>query len=373
MPSVERGCLVIADIAGYSKYLAGVELEHSQDVLADLINTVVSQMRGLMHLAKLEGDAVFCYVHDDDADGSMLLAMVQSCYNAFTKRVQLIDRHTTCECNACRLIPMLTLKFVIHHGEYLIHEIAGSRELVGRDVIVTHRLLKNAVTPTTGIRGYAMASEPCVRHFGIDPAALGLIEHVEVYDDVGEVRGYVMDLGAAYQAEQERHVVYLGPEDGFTVAEFELPAPPAIVWDYITTPAKRMLWQVDTVRLDEKSPAGVRGTGTRNHCVHGEFEVHEEILDWKPFRYFTDRSVLPMGSAIFTTEFSGSAGGTRTNVVIRMRPEGSPEQVAMMEHMLPEVRKMYDVGMQSLTGLLTNVVAAAQERAESLTTEPLTT
>jgi len=67
MATVERGCLVIADIAGYTKYLAGVELEHSQDVLADLINTVVSQMRGLMHLAKLEGDAVFCYVHDDDA------------------------------------------------------------------------------------------------------------------------------------------------------------------------------------------------------------------------------------------------------------------------------------------------------------------
>lgn len=27
----ERGCLVIADITGYTEYLAGSELEHAQD------------------------------------------------------------------------------------------------------------------------------------------------------------------------------------------------------------------------------------------------------------------------------------------------------------------------------------------------------
>lgn len=368
MATIERGCLVIADIAGYTKYLAGVELEHSQDVLADLINTVVSQMRGLMHLAKLEGDAVFCYVHDDDADGSMLLAMVQSCYNAFAKRLQVIDRHTTCECNACRLIPTLNLKFLIHHGEYLIHEIAGSRELVGRDVIVAHRLLKNSVTATTGFHGYAMVTEPCMRHFGIDPSAMGLIEHVQIYDDVGEIRGYVMDLESRWKEEQERHAVYIGPDDGVTIAEFELPAPPAIVWDYITTPGKRMLWQTDTLRVDENTPGGVRGIGTKNHCVHGDFAVDEEILDWKPFRYYTDRTVLPIGSAVFTAELAGSADGTRTKVTLRARPEGGPEQVAKVEQMLPTIRHFYDISMQTLSALLTNVVAAAQERAESLTT-----
>lgn len=47
MPAVERGCLAIGDITGYTKYLAGVELEHSQDVLADLMGVVVGQMRGV--------------------------------------------------------------------------------------------------------------------------------------------------------------------------------------------------------------------------------------------------------------------------------------------------------------------------------------
>ena len=37
----EKACLVIADICGYTGYLAGVELDHAQDILADLVSTVV--------------------------------------------------------------------------------------------------------------------------------------------------------------------------------------------------------------------------------------------------------------------------------------------------------------------------------------------
>jgi len=36
--------------------------------------------------------------------------------------------------------------------------------------------------------------------------------------------------------------------------------------------------------------------------------------------------------------------------------------------MMPQIRDMYDVSLRSLSALLTNVQAAAQERAESLTT-----
>ena len=50
-------CFLIADISGYTSYLAGVELDHAQDILADLIGTVVTALRPNFRLAKLEGDA----------------------------------------------------------------------------------------------------------------------------------------------------------------------------------------------------------------------------------------------------------------------------------------------------------------------------
>ena len=68
----EPACLVIADIAGYSGYLAGVELDHAQDILADLIDTVVRALRPAFKLAKLEGDAAFVWVATETVDGPAL-------------------------------------------------------------------------------------------------------------------------------------------------------------------------------------------------------------------------------------------------------------------------------------------------------------
>ena len=62
LPKPEPACLVIADISGYTGYLAGVELDHAQDILADLIDTIVGALRPPFQLSKLEGDAAFVYL-----------------------------------------------------------------------------------------------------------------------------------------------------------------------------------------------------------------------------------------------------------------------------------------------------------------------
>ncbi len=355
MATVERGCLAIGDITGYTKYLAGVELEHSQDVLADLMGVVVTQMRGLLHLAKLEGDAVFCYDHEGEASGAMLLTMVESCYVAFARRLQHIRLRTTCECDACRLIPQLNLKFLTHFGQYAVHEVAGSRELLGRDVIVAHRLLKNSVTQTTGLRGYALFTQPCVQRFALDPAALGMAVHTETYEDVGAVTGYVFNLEARWQAEQQRRAVYIAPDEGATIAEFELPAPPALAWDYLTSPGKRPLWQVDTARVDQHNPQGTPGVGTTNHCVHGAYAVDEEILDWKPFHYYTERTAMPGGTALFMVELTPIEDGGRTRVAMRVLPEGDSEGLRAFEPALPALREWARRSGETLGKLLTRV------------------
>jgi hypothetical protein len=37
--ATETACCVIADISGYTNFLAGVELDHAQDIIADVMNT----------------------------------------------------------------------------------------------------------------------------------------------------------------------------------------------------------------------------------------------------------------------------------------------------------------------------------------------
>jgi uncharacterized protein YndB with AHSA1/START domain len=352
---VERGCLIIADISGYTKYVTGVELEHSTDILADLINTIVDQMRGTFTLAKLEGDAIFAYAADpkDINEGPTLVTTIEGCYFAFRRRQAAIDRATTCTCDACSRIPTLDLKFVVHHGSYAIHDVAGSRELVGSDVIIAHRLLKNEIKERTGLTAYAFFSGSCAERYGLDPMALTLHPHTETYDDVGEIDGWVLDLDSRWAEELERRVVYIGADDPKAmVMEFEFPAPPSVVWDHLTSPAKRLGWQQGTDEIIQENRRGTRGVGTQNHCVHGKTTIEEEVLDWKPFRYVTVRFQSPMGPFTYTFEFEPVGEGSRTKVIDRLRPEGGMKQRMMLKAFSGKMLKGFTDGMAKLTQIL---------------------
>ncbi|HET7027330.1 MAG TPA: DUF2652 domain-containing protein [Candidatus Limnocylindrales bacterium] len=315
----EPACLVIADISGYTGYLAGVELDHAQDVLADLMSTVVSALRPTFRLAKLEGDAAFVYLFTERVDGSHLQDTVERCYFAFRRRLRDIRQSSSCECNACLLIPRLNLKVVAHHGAVARQRIAGRDELVGSPVVVVHRLLKSSVEESLGLAAYAMYSAACIAAMGADPAVIGLREHRETYEGVGEIVGWVADLEAAWAAEQQRARVTVEPAKALWQHESFYPAPPEVVWDWVTSPIRRPLWQPNVLAVDESSPSGRRGIGTTNHCVHGRDAVVEEVLDWRPFDYLTTRSQLPaqgVPKLTMTQRFEAVDGGTRVRAAV---------------------------------------------------------
>ena len=167
LPTAQPTCFLIADISGYTGYLADVELDHAQDILADLIGGVVTALMPNFRLAKLEGDAAFMFVTTEQIDGSMLLDTIERCYFGFRRRRRDVRQATSCECNACLRIPDLDLKFVVHHGSAIRQKVAGRKELLGSDVIVVHRLLKNDVVETAGhrrVRADQSGVHRCVRH-----------------------------------------------------------------------------------------------------------------------------------------------------------------------------------------------------------------
>jgi len=312
----EPACLLIADISGYTSYLAGSELDHAQDILADLMTTVVGALRPGFRLAKLEGDAAFAYALTERIDGSALLDGVERTYFAFRRRLRDIAGATSCECNACALMPRLDLKVLVHHGTVIRHRVAGREELVGSDVIVAHRLLKNHVVQRLGTPAYALFSDACVAAMGVDPAALGMTEYRDTYDDLGEVTGWVHDLGAAWAAELERRRVTVAERDAGFVLERIQPAPRDIVWAIMTDPATRPRWQADVVSIEELPTAPRRGAGTTNHCMHGSYMLVEEILDWRPTDYVTHRTTLPDGLKVLSTfTFEDVPEGTRVRLL----------------------------------------------------------
>jgi class 3 adenylate cyclase len=350
LSTAERGCLVLADISGYTNLLLSTELEHAEDAVNDLLKRVVESLGPVLTLSKLEGDAAFAYVLAGEFSTSTLLDTIDRAYDAFRHRLRDIEHGTTCPCNACLQLPQLDLKFVVHDGQF----VRRADELVGRDVILVHRLLKNSAAETIGSHGYLLLTQACVDVLGLDTEELGLRPHTESYDDVGEVQCWLDDLRARWEAEQERVRVYVPPEDASFESTMTVPLEQEVVWEWMTSPARQCRWKGD--EIFQVVGGGRQGAGTTNHCLHGGELTIEEIVDWKPFDYYTVRYEMQLvGPMLVTFELTSENGRTRGAV----RGQGFEGELAeAWQQVAPDVIGAFEHAMQALKAALASEVAA---------------
>ncbi len=363
LPVAQPTCFLIADISGYTGYLADVELDHAQDILADLMGTVVTALRPGFRLAKLEGDAAFTSATMATIDGSMLLDTIERCYFGFRRRRRDVRQATSCECNACSRIPDLDLKFVVHHGEAITQRVAGRQELLGSDVILVHRLLKNEVVEQAGVDAYALISQACIDVSDIDPVALGMRPHAESYDRIGEVHAWVHDLDRRWQEEEGRARTFVTPEESILTVSVVTDAPPQVAWEFLTTPGQRMSWQPWVTEVTVKGTVGGRrGPGSANHCMHGKDAVVEEILDWRPYDYVTDLTILdtPAGPLKLPHTIELEPLATGTMIHFRFGPPKAKRDLALAQAVGSAYGEALRSSLPALVAQLDDALAARE-------------
>jgi uncharacterized protein YndB with AHSA1/START domain len=122
------------------------------------------------------------------------------------------------------------------------------------------------------------------------------VEHHETIDIIGDVRLWLRDLEEAWKQENDRTRVEVTQKDAYAIFDFDIAAPRQTVWEYLTVPGQWQKWW-PTDAIIENSGNGRRGVGTKNHCMHGKDAIVEELLDWRPFDYFTVSTLLPIPGA----------------------------------------------------------------------------
>lgn len=286
----QHGYLLLADISGYTSFVAGTELDHSHEILSDLLETICMQIEKLLTIHKLEGDAVFAYAPETViARSETILELIESTYAAFRDRQTDIKRATTCTCKACQNIPSLDLKFVLHHGDYILQQVRGIREMVGSDVNLIHRLSKNHVSEATGWHAYLMITDPCLAH--LDLKLNGAHEQMESYEHLGETKTLSIDLHRRYAEMKEARRVFIGEQDADLYFSVDFSTPPPVTWEWLQDPNKRNIWSGGMVHwYSGDRPKGRAGAGASNHCAHGKSVSTEVTVDWRPFDYSTTDS-----------------------------------------------------------------------------------
>jgi hypothetical protein len=283
---VERGFLMLADITGYTSFMAKGERGHAEPVAREFLELVSSRLSPLLKLLEVEGDALFVFSPSSRIErGETLLELVESTYGAFRDRITALQRHTNCGCVACNSIGSLDLKFFIHFGEYVPQRIAGVFKLVGSEVNLLHRLVKNHVTERTGWKAYAMLTEASRAQLNIPPESLH--KSIETYEHLGDVVTHNLDLHSRYRELAESRRVVVSAEEADVVLERDFRCAPPVLWEMLNDPHKRGEWVEGTTWTAHTLPSGRTGPGASNHCAHGKGVVVEQIVDWRPFDYYS--------------------------------------------------------------------------------------
>ena len=189
--AIKKVFLAIADISGYTQFMVSqnIEIEHSQYIISQLIESIILQIDIPLQISKLEGDAIFLYAHNNNEQftseqinkevGEKLLVF----FTAFHDKIHEIKQANHCACGACSHVDALKLKIVAHCGEAFFYHINQFDELSGKDVILIHRLLKNSVP----VEEYILMTESAYSEIEF-PMQIEVKEGTENYEHFGQIK-----------------------------------------------------------------------------------------------------------------------------------------------------------------------------------------
>jgi hypothetical protein len=164
--STQNGTLIIPDITGYTEFLAQVDLVHGQHIIAELLELLMEGNQLQLELSEIEGDAILFYKMGAPISLTELESQVKRWFTDFHRKLARMRQDIFCNCGACANLGALSLKFVVHYGEIGNFPIGGRNKLIGKDVVLAHRLLKNSLD----LREYFLLTEEAFQaSHGLEP------------------------------------------------------------------------------------------------------------------------------------------------------------------------------------------------------------
>ena len=189
-----RAVLLIADIGGYTDYMSThrFSLSHAEVNTARMLDKMIDAAPGY-DLIEIEGDAAFLSrkadARDPDTTVTEILQAAARMHRAFHLERQNVATNL-CPCSGCKEAGNLKLKFVAHIGDVATQTIRQRHKLVGIDVILVHRMLKNPVD----IPEYVLLSEQL--YTTGDGSLPGDAHEIsQELEGIGTVRAYFLDVG----------------------------------------------------------------------------------------------------------------------------------------------------------------------------------
>jgi hypothetical protein len=138
---VKQAFLYIPDISGYTQFINSTNIKYSRKLIHELLEIIVDSNILNLKIAEIQGDAILFYKLGTPPSLSKLESQVKRTFLNFQESLG----HMRLKYQLLHKAPELSLKIIVHLGIVGTIEIKNIVKLIGSDMVLAHRLLKNNI------------------------------------------------------------------------------------------------------------------------------------------------------------------------------------------------------------------------------------
>jgi hypothetical protein len=142
---LEPAFFCVPDITGFTKFIATADINFTKNLIPALLRKLIETNILKMKIGEIEGDAIFFYKTGRLPSVGKVAEQCKIIYQTFTDFVSSVEQSDPDNYNLYLANNQLGLKIIIHYGHISTANIKGRIKLLGTDVIIAHKLLKNAI------------------------------------------------------------------------------------------------------------------------------------------------------------------------------------------------------------------------------------
>ncbi len=272
---MSKGLIYIPDISGFTKFVTQTEIEHSRHIVTEVINLILDNNKMGFNVSEIEGDAVLFYKMGKPVGIKKLKKNSIEMFVNFHSYLNEIESRSICQCGACQTASGLSLKFIVHYGEFNEVKINEFVNIMGGDVILAHRLLKNSIPS----HEYLLFTDNYIATQANSPKE-DLIQNKETIENFGEVVTYYLPLKKLKEnlprKEYVNRIKGIDFRENFSVL---IKAPIYKVHQLLVDNKVKLKWTPGIREVRQKEP--INRIGTTHTCVINNKELQFESATHK--------------------------------------------------------------------------------------------
>ncbi|RZK92703.1 MAG: DUF2652 domain-containing protein [Pedobacter sp.] len=134
--NIRKGVILIADFSGFTEFVYNTQPDIGETITRELLSALIDANGNNFYVSEIEGDAVLFYNYQKRPCYVRVMELLYRLAEVFNDRLSHLERDLDVKTR-------MSLKFIVHHGEFSRYMIRGFKKLYGRSVVEVHKLLKN--------------------------------------------------------------------------------------------------------------------------------------------------------------------------------------------------------------------------------------